>query len=605
MDKKPKYGVRQVVGFMLRLAWRHRKSVIFVCLAVAAVGVGVSLAQLFVSPEILSRVEGAAPLGELLAVIGGFTALLILLTGLQGYLRDSTLAVYVDLRTRIVSAINSQACTTSYPHTQDEEVIKLRSKATHTTNGNSSPAEHIWRTLTSVLQNVAGFVIYLVLLRDLDPILMAVVIATTVVGFFVSRRINEWGYRHREEESQYLREIYYIRRQAESVEFAKDIRIFGLAGWLRSIKKKSLDLYSAFIARREKVYIWSNVVDVLLGVARNGIAYIYLINLALGEGLSAAQFLLYFTAVSGFTAWITGILGEFSTLHRECVELSAVLEYLNMDEPFRFEGGEPIPPADGWELRLENVTFRYPGADEPTIRSMNLTIHAGERLAVVGLNGAGKTTLVKLLCGFYDPNEGRVTLNGVDIRRFNRREYYKLFSAVFQNYHLLDVTVAENVASAVEGIDLDRVNDCLDKAGLLDKIASLPAGLNTHVGRDVFLEGVLFSGGETQRLMLARALYKDGPLLVLDEPTAALDPIAENNIYMKYADMTAGKTSLFISHRLASTRFCDRIVFLADGAIAEQGTHDELLALGGGYAELFEIQSRYYREEGGHRGENY
>ncbi len=216
---------------------------------------------------------------------------------------------------------------------------------------------------------------------------------------------------------------------------------------------------------------------------------------------------------------------------------------------------------------------------------------------MVGLNGAGKTTLVLLLCGFYDPDEGRILLNGQDIREFNRREYYDLLSAVYQQYSVVDATIAQNVASCTHKIDELRVWDCLQKAGLSDFVHSLPQQLNTPVGRDVYLDGVLFSGGQTQRLLLARALYKDSPILILDEPTAALDPIAENDIYRKYNHMTAGKTSLFISHRLASTRFCDRIIFLQDGKIAEEGTHDSLLALGGEYANLFEVQSRYYQEE--------
>ena len=235
-------------------------------------------------------------------------------------------------------------------------------------------------------------------------------------------------------------------------------------------------------------------------------------------------------------------------------------------------------------------------AESNTISHLNLTVHPGERLAIVGLNGAGKTTLVKLLCGLFDPTEGVVLLNGQDVRDFNRREYYGLFSAVFQEFSILDVTVAENIAQTNENIDTERLWDCIEKAGLTDTVQKLPDGLQTHVGREVYLDGVLFSGGQTQRLMLARALYKDGPILMLDEPTAALDPIAENDIYMKYNEMTRGKTSLFISHRLASTRFCDRIIFVADGNIAEEGTHEDLLALGGEYAKLFEVQSRYYRE---------
>ncbi len=434
------------------------------------------------------------------------------------------------------------------------------------------------------------------MLANLNLLLLLVILLTTAAGFFVSRRINDWGYRHREEEGEYLQKLYYIQGQAESPALAKDIRIFGLMPWLRSVYDSVFRLYEAFTARRERVYAWSCVVDVLLGIARNGIAYWYLISLTLQNGLSASEFLLYFTAFTGFSAWVTGILQEAAVLHKESIGISVVQEYLNLPEPFRFAEGKPVPKADRYELRLEHVSFRYPGAETPIFRDLNLALRPGEKLAVVGLNGAGKTTLVKLLCGFYDPDEGRVLLNGEDIREFDRADYYRLFSAVFQDFSDLDLTVAEAVAQAVSGIDTGRVKDCLEKAGLAEQARAFPKGLDTHLGKNVYLDGVELSGGQKQRLMLARALYKDGPFLILDEPTAALDPIAEDDIYRKYNEMTAGKSAVFISHRLASTRFCDRILFLQDGVIAEEGTHEELLRKGGGYAQLFDIQARYYQE---------
>ena len=601
--QKPKYSIWQCVCFMVKTAWGSVRSVLWFSILFAVLSVGINLAQLFIAPMVLQKVEALAPLGELLATIGIFAGLLLVLNALLGYLNENIMYGRIDVRSEIIHMINHKAFTTSYPNTKDPTVLRLQNEALNNCDSNDEPSEHVWRTLTGLMINLFGFVVYLLLLTDVNLLLMGVVILTTVVGFFISRHINEWGYRHREERARYDKEMGYFVTKTESVKLAKDIRIFGLAPWLNAVYASSRRAFEAFIDRRERVYAWNCVVDVVLQIARNGIAYGYLIHRALTEGMAASEFLLYFTAFTGFSNWVTGLLSEFSTLHKECLGLSVIQEYIHLPEQFRFEGGVPIPKADAYELKLENVTFRYPGTDKVIIRNMSLTLHPGEKIALVGLNGAGKTTFVKLLCGFYDPDEGRVLLNGIDIREFNRQEYYDLFSAVFQEMSMLDLTVAEHVAQTAVNIDMDKVADCLEKAGLTTKVESLPQGLQTHVGKIAFLEGVEFSGGEMQRLMLARALYKDGPVLVLDEPTAALDPIAENDIYMKYNEMTKGKTSLFISHRLASTRFCDRILFLQDGVIAEKGTHEQLLTMGGEYAKLFHVQARYYQEGGEYHGE--
>lgn len=601
--EKPKYGVGKCICFMMHTAWSNVRSVLWLCMVFTALILGINLAQLCIAPMVLHKVEMQAPPGELLATIGIFSAILLVLNALLGYVDENIMYGRIDVRSAIINMINHKAYTTSYPNTKDPKVLRLHTEALQNCDSNDMASEHIWETLTGLLINMIGFAIYLLLLANVNLFLIGLVIATTVAGFFVSRYINEWGYRHREELAKYDKELDYLVRKTESVKLAKDIRVFGLAPWLNSVYSSTRRMAEAFAARRERIYAWTCVVDVLLQLARNGIAYLYFIHRSLEEGMAASEFLLYFTAFSGFSGWVTGIMSEFATLHKESLGLSVIQEYIQLPEQFRFSGGVPVPRAESYELMLENVSFRYPGTEKDIIRDMNLVLRPGEKVAVVGLNGAGKTTLVKLLCGFYDPDKGRVLLNGIDIRDFNRQEYYDLFSAVFQEMSVLDLTVAEHVAQTVENIDLAKVAECLDRAGLASKIEKLPAGLQTHVGKIAFLEGVEFSGGELQRLMLARALYKNGPILMLDEPTAALDPIAENDIYMKYNQMTMGKTSVFISHRLASTRFCDRILFLQDGMIAEEGTHEQLMAKEGGYARLFHIQARYYQEGGKFDGE--
>ena len=597
---KPKYNLWQNTGFMLRTSRKYAKSVFPLCIVLALLSAGKSVAELLIAPAILNKIELSASLGSVVFTIAAFALVLMLLSGLWSYVDTNALFGRIAVRSQgIYLSISRKYAETSYPNLLNTDFLALGKKASAACDANSEASEAIWTTLTDLMTSCIGFVVYLALLTNLNLWLAALVAATTAVSYFASKRINEWGYLHRSEELELTKKIEYANKTATSREFAKDIRMFGLRGWLEDLWGSTMRLYSAFCAKRERKYIWANIIDIVLTFLRNGIAYAFLIGITVKNGLPASQFLLYFAALSGFAQWVVEILDKLSVMHKQSLDISTIREFLDWDEPFDLNGGERIAfePNKQYEIRLDDVSFRYPKADKDTLSHINLTVHPGEKLAIVGLNGAGKTTLVKLVCGFLDPTEGRILLNGEDIRKFNRNDYYALFSAVFQEFSVLDVTVKENVAQCVDGIDETRVWQCIDKAGLTEKIQSLPKGIETHLGRRVFKDGVEFSGGQTQRLMLARALYKNAPILVLDEPTAALDPIAENDIYQKYNDMTHGRTSFFISHRLASTRFCDRIIFVDSGKIAEEGTHDELLKNGGGYAYLFEVQSKYYRSD--------
>lgn len=585
---------------MLRTSRKYAKSVFPLCIVLALLSAGKSVAELLIAPAILNKIELSASLGSVVFTIAAFALVLMLLSGLRSYVDTNALFGRIAVRSQgIYLSISRKYAETSYPNLLNTDFLALGEKASAACAGNSESSEAIWTTLTDLMTSCIGFIVYLALLTNLNLWLAALVAATTAVSYFASKRINEWGYLHRSEELELTKKIEYANKTATSREFAKDIRMFGLRGWLEDLWGSTMRLYSAFCAKRERKYIWANIIDIVLTFLRNGIAYAFLIGITVKNGLPASQFLLYFAALSGFAQWVVEILDKLSVMHKQSLDISTIREFLDWDEPFDLNGGERIAfePNKQYEIRLDDVSFRYPKADKDTLSHINLTVHPGEKLAIVGLNGAGKTTLVKLVCGFLDPTEGRILLNGEDIRKFNRNDYYALFSAVFQEFSVLDVTVKENVAQCVDGIDETRVWQCIDKAGLTEKIQSLPKGIETHLGRRVFKDGVEFSGGQTQRLMLARALYKNAPILVLDEPTAALDPIAENDIYQKYNEMTHGRTSFFISHRLASTRFCDRIIFVDGGKIAEEGTHDELLKNGGGYAYLFEVQSKYYRSD--------
>lgn len=597
---KPKYNMAQNAWFMAKTAWTSgEKKVLVLSALVALTAVGLNLINLYVSPTILAVVERRAPVGELIATILFFTGALMLVAALSNYAKTNTLFGRAAVRVGLMAKLREKTSTTSYPNLFDDQFKKVEEKAGEAVSSNSEAGEAIWTTLTDLATNIIGFIFYVLLLSSVQPLLLAVVLITSLISYFITNHLNGYGYRHREEEAEYIRHMWYIDdRVSNDTTAAKDIRLFGLRPWFQELYQKAKEAYIAFHAKAESVYIWGRIADLVFAFLRNGIAYAYLISMVLNDGMSVAQFLLFFSTVGGFSAWVTGILGGLNTLYKQSLNISTLREYLEYDEPFCLTGGEPLhAQADRmYELKLENVSFRYPGAEKDTLTNINLTLHPSEKLAVVGLNGAGKTTLIKLMCGFLDPTEGRVLLDGKDIRKYNRVDYYTMFSAVFQQFSLLAGTVAMNVAQDDENIDMERVRECVEKAGLRKKIESLPHGYETLLNRTVYEDAILLSGGETQRLMLARALYKDAPFVVLDEPTAALDPIAESEMYQKYNEMTSHKSSVYISHRLASTRFCDRIIMVDNGGIGEEGTHEELLAKGGKYAELYEIQSKYYKE---------
>ena len=600
-SKGPKYNMGQNVWFMIKLAWTSgEKKVLVLGLFSALLAVVLNLINLYITPTILSAVERHVSVAELVWTILRFVLAVMSVSAALAYVNVNSFC-RVSVRMVIVNWINKKAATTSYVNVEDDEFKKMLSKAGESVGSPGQATQAIWDTIVKLLSDSMGFMIYCGLLTIVQPVLIVVVLGTTLVSYFIGKQLNEYVYARREEESEYIKQMNYFLWylwHGEGSGAAKDIRIFGLRDWLDGLYNKAMDAYIAFHRKAQGIYIWARIIDLIMIFLRNGIAYAYLIGLVIRQDLDVSVFLLYFTAIGGFSEWVTGILGGLHTLHKQSMDISTVRECLEYKEPFRFEDGEPLQAQSNgkYEIRLERVSFRYPGADGKTLKNINLTLQPGEKLAVVGLNGAGKTTLIKLICGFLDPTEGCVLLNGKDIRAFNRRDYYTLFSAVFQSFSLLPGTIAVNVAQSGTDIDMERVKECVEKAGLCQKVEALLDGYETYLNREVYENAIQLSGGETQRLMLARALYKNAPIIVLDEPTAALDPIAEADMYQKYHEMTAGRSSIYISHRLASTRFCDRIIMIDGGEIIEEGTHEELLKLGGKYTELYEVQSRYYKE---------
>lgn len=394
------------------------------------------------------------------------------------------------------------------------------------------------------------------------------------------------------------RHLTYVNRLSRDFSTAKDVRLYRLREYLIHRSKYFIGERKFWTQKMYFYYFCTDMISLVLSIGIEIGIFAYIIYSMLHGNISVTQLVFFVFTVTEYAAFVTNV-GEKVI---RCVQIDADIdnlrEFLDIKNNSRNIGGKSLPTSLPYEIELKNASFTYPESDNAVLKNINLKLKKGENLALVGVNGAGKTTLVKIICGLYRPTEGKVLVNGTDITEFNRNDYYKTISAVFQDPRFLPCTVLENVSMLPEKeSDREKFFDCIKKAGLHDKILSLRQKENTPLIKTVNENAVEFSGGEAQRLLLARAIYKDAPVLILDEPTAALDPIAENEIYLQYSEISKNRTSVYISHRLSSTRFCDRIVLLDNSEIAEVGTHDELMALGGKYAEMFNIQSKYYREE--------
>jgi ABC-type multidrug transport system fused ATPase/permease subunit len=391
---------------------------------------------------------------------------------------------------------------------------------------------------------------------------------------------------------------HMMARQTSDFSAGKDIRLYGMKPWLMALFQKEFRFFMQVTKEIMLVKFRTDTLDSLLSLVRDGVAYGVLIAQVLSGQIRVDQFILYFGMIAGLSQWLRQLANAWMQLNQNSLFCCDYRAYLEMPDRAAAVATLPLPQRDApCDIAFDHVTYQYPDAQEPTLRDIDLHIQPGEKIAVVGANGAGKTTLMKLLCGLYHPTDGNVRIDGTNAQSFDRDEYFDLFAAVFQDIHFLPETIAENIALCnADRIDEERLQRSLRRSGMLVEVEALPQGVRTPMIKDVHADAAEFSGGQLQKLVLARALYKNAPVLILDEPTAALDPIAESALYEQYNDLTRGCTSFFISHRLASTRFCDRILFLSNGQIAEQGTHEELMALGGEYANMFQIQSHYYQE---------
>ena len=527
-----------------------------------------------------------------------FMGSIAVLTGVSKFLTKYLYFEKFSINVHYLKLVANKGLTTDYINQENGTFRKLQEESFQCCNGHS-PLTQVYDVLQSLGTSILGIAVFSAVLFKLNAAVIVFLVVTTAFSFYLNKRVVKWTDEHSKERMGYVQQLSYINAISGDGRSAKDIRLYPMAKWFSDIYEDNMKGIAAWYRKLTKKLFRVTACDGVLGLLREGIIYLYLIYMFMKGHISVGDFVLYFGVVNDFSSWLSEIFAEASVLNQLSTKIKRFQEYLDFPEYYRREDGvHPNREKMPEEIELKNVSFRYEENQPYVLKNFSLVIRPGEHLAVVGLNGAGKTTLIKLICGLIDPTDGQVLYNGKPVTEYNRVELYQMYSAVFQQFSIMPVTIEEIVAEAPTAqVDSERVKKCLELAGMWERIQKLPDKLQSQYGRTIYDEGIEFSGGETQKLLLARSIYKSAPILLLDEPTAALDPIAESELYQEYNQISEGKTAVFISHRLASANFCNRIILIENGAIYEEGTHRELLARKGKYYNLFELQAKYYREE--------
>ncbi len=603
-EKSKKYSIWE----NCRYAFHHlRQKEGNVALAVCGGDVGLSVLLPFLETALAGAVaailvNGRQP-GEILMLVAGYVALLQTVRFLQGHLRNKrrkTLFMF-----RINMNMDYFEKTVRMDGQSLESALgqkKWQDAKRNLCSGSGVGIEAYTKAWCDLLLQLIGLILYAAIVGQVSLILLSILILQTLLVSWLHAKAGKRAYAMEDEIEKKWGIFQYLRRETVIAGNGKDIRMYQMGKWFLGLFHQLIDGACALIDRQQTGYMAAGMAENVLTFARSLLVYGWLIREMVVENMTLPSFLLYVGIVAGFGAWMNGLFGAWRQILENEKLMDAYRDFMDFGT---VEEGRPVPERLGrtHEIRFEHVCFRYGGSTdspegEDTIRDLNLTIRPGERLALVGLNGAGKTTLIKLLCGLYRPTSGTIYLDGTDMQSLDQRAVFREFSVVFQDVFAFSFPLADNVSCVDSGReDSGKLRESLEKAGLWERVQTLPKGARTSMNKDLDEAGVTLSGGEMQKLMLARALYKDAPTVILDEPTAALDPIAESEMYEKYDELVQGRTAVFISHRLSSTRFCDRILFLENGRIVQEGTHEELMEKGGAYAELFALQAKYYKEE--------
>ncbi len=600
---KPKYPILSCVGYVYRLLWENARFLVFVGIAVVPLSILSAAFGLYASPMIISALGKYSSFGYVALAVAGIVLARAIVNAANGTLQT----IIQNSENHVVSLLAYKSMeATRLGDNYLLNDVNYRAILDRANAGvrDHSHATHFPMIFAETVGEIIKFFLFGATVSMLRPELVLLLIAGAIIDRRMSNRQWTKHYEERDGRNASERKRDYIAGNiTRNLSYQKEIRLYGMTKPLRERYNKCIDECLDWQKKHDRRGFLVSLAGFITVLLRDGLAYALLIFKALRGEVDAAQFVLYFSAISSLAGLLGGIAWRFQQVKEGSAQISDIREQIEYKGKLNHGKGVDLPKKP-FSIEFRDVTFKYPKGEKNVLEHVSFKIEPGEKIALVGLNGAGKTTLVQLMCGLLLPNEGEVLLDGHTLFEYNRDEMYSMFGLIPQEYNLLPVSLEKNIACTVneDEIDRDKLLRAVDLSGFKDKADSLPMGLKTPLDRTVNDDAVDLSGGEKQRLLLARLIYKSPLCMILDEPTAALDPIAEDRMYRRYNEISKNSTSVFISHRLASTRFCDRI-FLLDGAnFAEVGTHDELMAKKGKYRELFDVQAKYYQEEAPENG---